>query len=265
MTLQPGCRFVVAPHFHLPADWPRRLLLGAGVAEDEGRFVPVDSWRPPSPEELALLVPAPDGKTSPEELEACVCLFGLPGHLLASWWDLLEWAAGELDACRLPGFERFLGQVTEFLAFKGLPAPEGARCDVVVSKPGRRSPLWVPGTDHAAGLPRPGPQEDLWARSWCGINLGDEETSVVLINLQGPQLRAELCRRLPGQRPSPAAGELAGQFLRYCSDYPTVRLLLGPGEGYRLPQGGLIAGGHRGDKQGPDVMLVISQEEGHPA
>ena len=39
-----------------------------------------------------------------------------------------------------------------------------------------------------------------------------------------------------------------------------MRLILGPGEGYRLPRGGLILGGYLGDKQEPDLLLLISQE-----
>jgi hypothetical protein len=254
MTLQPGCRFVVAPHFHLPADWPRRLLIGAGVEEADGGFFPLPSWRPPTTDELSVLVRASDGPTPPEELEACVCLFQLPGHLRSEWWSLLGQAAGMLGEGSLPGFETFVGQVGEFLAFKGLPVPEGARCDVVVSSPGQRLVHWGPETPWPGGE---GP------RLWGGINLGDEETSVVLINLPCRQLEAELRRRAPDQ-PSPATvGELAGRFLRACADYPPVRLLLGPGEGCRLPQDGLILAGYLGSKQEPDVLLLISHERRH--
>src|SRR5262249_7833833 len=64
MTLEPGCRFVVAPHFHLRADWPRRLQVGAGVEEAGGCFFPRQSWRPPTPDELSLLVRASDAPLS---------------------------------------------------------------------------------------------------------------------------------------------------------------------------------------------------------
>jgi hypothetical protein len=218
MSLQPGCRFVVAPHFHLAADWPRRLLVAAGVEEAGGRFLPRRPWRPPAPDELALLVWAAEGPLPPEELEDCVCLFQLPGHLRSGWWKLLEQAAGSLGDGRLPGFEAFVSQVAEFLAFKALPVPEGARCDMVVSDPGQRL---VPGGLRWGVPPRP--------QLWGGINLGDEETSVVLV-------------------------------LRGCSDYPPVRLVLGPGEGCRLPRGGLILDSDLEGKQGPDVLLLISHE-----
>jgi hypothetical protein len=247
MMLQPGCRFAVAPHFHVPADWPRRLLVGAGVEEADGRFLPRQSWRPPTPGELALLVQEADRPEPSGEPEACVCLFQLPQHLRSEWWQLLDQGAGGLTDGRLPGFEAFADRVGEFLAFKGLPVPEDARCEVVVSNPGLRS--LGPGVQARRG-----------SRLWGGINLGDEETAVVLINLLSRQLDAELRRPHPDQ-PAPAAvGGLAERFLRSCSDYPPVRLTLGPGEGYRLPRGGLILGADLEGKQEPDVMLWISRE-----
>ncbi|HKB40572.1 MAG TPA: hypothetical protein VKD72_29370 [Gemmataceae bacterium] len=257
MILQPGCRFAVAPHFHLPAEWAQRLRVGTGVAETDGRFFPQPSWRPPTTDELSLLVRAADGPTTSEELEASVCLFQLPGHLRSEWWKLLEQSAGVLGEGPLAGFESFAGRVGEFLAFKGLPIPAGASYDVVVSKPGQWSVPWRPEASCPVGLfcnPATGA-----LRLWGGINLGDEETSVVLINLPWRQLEEELRRRFPDQS-SPAVGELVGQFLRSCSDYPPVRLILGPGEGYRLPQGGLILDGYGGDKQEPDVLLLISHQ-----
>jgi len=268
MTLQPGCRFVVAPHFHLAADWHQRLLVGAGVEETDGCFFPLRSWRPPTPDELPLLARTSGGPASPEELEAGVCLFQLPGHLRAEWWKLLSRAAGMIGDGRLPGFETFVSQVGEFLAFKRLPVPEGARCDAVVSNPGQRFVRWERESNRPGGLlgnlapwaPWPYAEEYRWPRLWGGINLGDEETSVVLINLPCRQLDALLRRRFPDQPPPATVGELAGRFLRSCSDYPPVRLILGPGEGCRLPQDGLLLDGYLGGKQETDVLLVISHE-----
>jgi hypothetical protein len=268
MTFQPGCRFIVAPHFHLLADWPRRLLVGAGVQEAGGCFFPQPSWRPPTTDELAVLLGAADGAVSPEELEASICLFQLPAHLGSQWWQLLEQSAELLGDGRLPGFEAFVGRVVEFLAFKDLPTPAGARCTVVVNQPGPTSLNWGPESRHPAGLgchfaagaPWPGEEELRWPRLWGAINLGTEETSVVLINLLCRQLEAELRRRLPGQSAPSAVDELVKQFLRSCSDYPTVRLILRPGEGFRLPSDGLILNGYAADKQGPDVLMLISHE-----
>src|SRR5262245_51857840 len=132
MILQPGSRFTIAPHFQLTADWPRRLRVGAGVEEIEGCFLPRGPWRSPTAEELAALVwdraaPAQEGAGD------CVCLFRLPAHFLTAWWEVLGQAA---DDGRLPGFGTFVSRLAEFLAFKGLPLPEGARCDAVVSPGG---------------------------------------------------------------------------------------------------------------------------------
>jgi hypothetical protein len=268
MTLQPGCRFVVAPHFHMSADWPQRLLVSAGIAEADGCFFPLPSWRPPTAEQLSLLVQTPAAPTPPVELEDCVALFQLPGHLGSQWWNLLEHAPGLLGEGRLPGFESFVTQVCEFLAFKSLPVPEGARWDVVVSDCGQWLVSNGPGTNRSTGLrcnlaPRvPSPQaiEHRWARLWGGINLGDEATSVVLINLPCQKVDAELRRRFPDQ-PAPATvGELSERFLRAFSDYAPVRLILKPGEGYRLPRGGLILDGDRASKEEPDVLLSITLE-----
>jgi hypothetical protein len=267
MTLQPGCRFVVAPRFHLPADWPRRLLVGAGVDQTDGGFIPRPSWRSLTTDELAVLVPTSAEPAPLEELGSCICLFNLPRHLRAAWWNLLEQAAPVLGDGRVPGLEAFVSQVVDFLAFKDLAVPEGARCDVVVNKPGQPFDCHLEA-EFPLGLPcnpasRSGTEEPGRRRLWGGINLGDEPTSIVLINLSCRQLEAELRCRSPDQAPLTAVGDLVEQFLRSCPDYPTVRLILGPGEGYRLPRDGLVLVGHLGDKQEPDVLLLISQEMPH--
>jgi len=55
------------------------------------------------------------------------------------------------------------------------------------------------------------------------------------------------------------------QFLFAFPDYPTVRVRLGPGEGCRLPPGGLILDGDPTGKEEPDMLLLISQEEQPPS
>src|SRR5262249_25726363 len=152
-----------------------RLLVGTGVEEVDGCFFPQPSWRPPTADELAVLVRPADGPAPPEELETSVCLFQLPQHLGAEGGKLLGQAAGLLGDGRLPGFETFVSQLVEFLAFKHLPVPEGARCTVVVSKSGQRCVLLGQEAQGPVGL-------------WGGVNLGDEETSIVLINLPRREL-----------------------------------------------------------------------------
>lgn len=270
MTLQPGCRFVVASHFHRPADWPRRLFVGTGVDQCDGRFVPRHDWRPPTDDELSLLVRPAGEPLTVEEMSACVSLFQLPGHLGVEWWKLLDQSAEALADGRLPGFDAYANQVVEFLAFKELPVPEGARCAVVVSDPARRLVHWGPEPNGAGGLccnvaadaPWLGHEKRDWPRLWGGINLGDEDTSVVLMNLTCRQIDAEFRRRFPDQPPRQSVGELVEQFLRSRSDYAPLRLTLGPGEGFRLPDGGLILSGYLADKRETDVFLSICHGNG---
>src|SRR5262249_52822358 len=88
----------VAPNFYLPGPPADRLLIADGAG-----------WHKPS-----------EGERSAEPHGDAVLLFALPGHLRTSFWGMLEWGgeAGEFDA--------FASEVGRFLAFKQLPAPEGA-------------------------------------------------------------------------------------------------------------------------------------------
>lgn len=270
MTLQPGCRIAVAPHFHLPGDWPQRLSVGSGVDEAGGAFIPRSAWRPPTPDELSLLVRS--SEEPGEGLEDCTCLFRLPEHLGSEWWALLGQAAGILGHGPLPGFETFVSRAGEFLAFKGLPIPEGARCDVIVTDPAQGFVRWGREPNRPGGFhpsldplaPWPSAEAHHGRRLWGAINLGDEATSLVFINLPWARLEMELCRRFPDRTPAATVGELAVRFLRSCPDYPPVRLSLGPGEGCCLPRGGLILVGSLEGKQSPDVLLVSTDEGGKP-
>src|SRR5262245_46073853 len=104
MILRPGCRFVVAPRFHLPPDWQRRFDIGIGLEEMGGRFFPRNCWRPPTTDELDLLLPPSTEPMSDEELDASICLFQLPTHLQTAWWMLLEQGAEVLGDAPLAGF-----------------------------------------------------------------------------------------------------------------------------------------------------------------
>jgi hypothetical protein len=95
---------------------------------------------------------------------------------------------------------------------------------------------------------------------WAVVNLGDEDSRLVLIAAAIQGLAADLALRHPG-RPLPATvGDLVGWFLREFPDCAPLRLRLGPGEGFRLPSGGLILDGDATDKQEPDVLLHISEQ-----
>lgn len=263
MPPPPRCRFAVAPRFHLAADWAGRLAVGAGVWESAGRFFPRGPWRPPTAEELALLVAGPESGAEPDTETGR--LFQIPGHLRGAWWELLDRSVEAGDAA-LPGFEGFTRQVAEFLRFKQMEAPADLQMDAVVTAAGRCSMRSDPETGAPAGL---GPSLPPWAecatpegaalpRLWAVVNLGDEDTRLVLIAVPIRGLAADAAARRP---PGPTTvGELAGWFLRTFPDVPPIRLRLGPGEGFLLPSGGLILDADATDKQEPDVLLLISEQ-----
>jgi hypothetical protein len=199
VTLRSGCRLVVAPMFHLPVEWGRRLFLETAV---EG------TWRSPDAAELTQLLPDESLPVPRESLTDYLCLFRLPQHLRAAWWRLLE-QANEMGTMSPHGFDVFAVAVGQFLAYKELPLPEGASLELLVSKAGQQA---VP--ELSCGRPL-----------WGAINLGDEPTSLVFENVPGNELR--------------------------------VRLLIEPGEGCRLPTGGVLVDGYTLDKREPDVLLLV--------
>ena len=92
------------------------------------------------------------------------------------------------------------------------------------------------------------------------VNREDEDTRLVLIAVAIPGLAANLALRHPRQPLPTTVGELVGCFLCEFPDCPPIRLRLGPGEGFRLPSGGLILDGDATDKQEPDVLLLSSEQ-----
>jgi hypothetical protein len=269
MNLTPGHQFVVAAFFHQSVDWSSRLLVSGGVEEEQGRFVPKPAWRAPTAAELAALVTdrAPARR---DDLDGCLCLFALPQHLQTTWWDLLD-RARLAETTHLEGFDAFVGEVASLLAFKELPVPDGASFDLVASQPGQRSIRWNADGARPEGLafdvsprtPWPPCPEGRPARLWGGINLGDEAISVVLVNLAAQQMHDLLAVGFPDLAPAATHGELAECFLRRLADYPPVRLRIAPGEGYRLPAGGVLVDACTLDMEGPAVLLLIGDSGKH--
>jgi hypothetical protein len=87
--------------------------------------------------------------------------------------------------------------------------------------------------------------------------LGDEAISVVLVNLAAQHMHDQLAIGFPGVAPAATHGELAERFLARVPDYPPIRLRIEPGEGYRLPAGGVLVDACTLDMQGPALLLLI--------
>jgi hypothetical protein len=263
MNLTHGHRLVVAPCFHQSVDWSSRLLVSGGVEEAQGRFVPQPPWRAPTAAELAALV-TDSSPAQRNDLDSCLCLFPLPQHVQTTWWGLLD-RARLGGTMQLEGFDVFVRAVSSLLAFKELPVPDGASFDLVASQPGQRSIRWNAGGARAEGLAFDVSPRTLWppcpegrpARLWGGMNLGAEALSVVLVNLAAQQMHDLLAMGFPDLAPAATHGELAECFLRHLAEYPPVRLRIEPGEGYRLPPGGVLVDACTLDMEGPAVLLLI--------
>ena len=227
MKLHPGCRFIIAPRFHMSAEVPQRLMLRSAADPHDSRGLASAAWRAPTADERAWLLPPADGPMPEEEANAVVSLFQLPMHLCAAWQQLLEQSASTLAEGKLQGFDLFASRVVEFLAFKKILVADRTHCELIVGNPGQ--PDVDAGPTQRSGTDTP-PRPQLWG----GINLGDEDGVIVLCSITGG------------------------------SDFPMVRLRLGPGEGFRLPPVGVILGSCTDDGHEPNVMLIISHDRRAP-
>jgi len=146
---EPIC-FVCAPHFHFARPLAERLHVNSAIPSEGDRAIPLDGWRVPSPDELAMLIAA-------GEPSQAVALINIPDRLRGKWWDL---AAEQTTDSQAGGeaFRGFAGQVLEFLQYKGLPLPPACTFELVI---------------HAPGLVAPG------GKPLGAINLGDEESALV--------------------------------------------------------------------------------------
>jgi hypothetical protein len=266
MDLEPGIALTVAPRFHLPGAWSDRLWVNSGVEAQDEYFFPRADWRRPTREELALLTNE-DGTPAAQDgfRRNALSLFHVPEHLRRGWWELAA-RQGNPAGVDAEGFQAFLRGVIDFCRFKGLPLLPTCAFDVVVTAPGRASTRVDEAACCLAGLAFDLPPtcsvplaEGTTPRPLGAVNLGDEATSLVLLNLPAARLQERL-RTTPGvPGVCPTLGELAGQFLTSFPAYPLVRVLLRPGDGYWLPAGGVITDGYTMDKQEPDVQLLIRQ------
>jgi hypothetical protein len=265
MHLEPGFALTVAPRFHLPGAWPDRLRVNSGVEARGEHFFPRGDWRLPAPEELALLADDDGVPAAPDGFRReALSLFHVPEHLRRRWWDLAA-RQGNPAGIDAEGFQAFLRGVIDFCRFKGLPLLPSCAFDLVVTAPGRPSTRVDAAAGCLAGLafdPPPTrslPPAEGTARPLGAVNLGDEATSLVLLNLPAARLRDRL-RTAPGAPVvCPTLAELTRRFLTSFPTYPLVRVLLRPGDGYWLPAGGAVADGSTMDKQELDVLLVVRQ------
>jgi hypothetical protein len=219
MRLESGYRFCNAPRFHLPLPWADRIRVNGGGLWADGRWQADDSWRPATDAELAVLLG--EGMSESAVWEDAVTAFAIPAHLQSMWWDLA--AAAETGE---PDLGPFAQAFVEFGQFKRLPVPPRSRFEVVVTPPGRPIAYWEAVTQSHHEV--------------AGVNLGDERTSVILLN----------------RKPEACPGGVAA-FLQAYPAYPLVRVLLEPGEGLWFPPRRVARCGYSLDKTDLDIWLNV--------
>lgn len=247
--LEAGLLFRVAPRFHCVPDWPARLRVNGGATSLAGAIVAHDDWRAADAAELALLVASDEAVRDAPTLD----LLTIPAQLRGRWWDLAS--ADPTDpaaACAA-----FLGELLELFRFKRLPLPERCAGSVVASRPGLRSTRLRPDGKQLAGLAC----SDLASGAGgvgaplCVLNLGDEATHLVLLNL-GP---LDLRRRLPDRV---GTEQLLDEFHERHPQYPLVRVRLEPGDGVWMPSPPPAFDGWTIGKRDLDAMLVLTDAAG---
>ncbi len=231
-TLLPGVQIVAAPRFHIDGAWPNRLSLNSGIAIDDNRIYPRADWRSPTPAELEILT------KHDNNLSDSIQLFSIPEHLHARWWSL---AAESSEGVGLEGaaFKSFAKDVRDYLHFKRMPLSPESMFEVILTAPGRPSVH-----PNAGGLIA---QQTGMVLSG-GINLSDEEASVVFLNLRENTDSGSESGRIEGQR----------RLLEH-RDYPLTRMMLRPREGYWLPHRPIIMDRDTRGRAEVDVHLTIKQ------
>jgi hypothetical protein len=255
VPLEEGCRIATAPRFSIePAwAWSERLRINSGVREDDGRFFPHPDWRPATDAELAQLVPGPH-RPQHEFPTQDLCLFAITEHLRSRFWSLAQGGLGG-SAEGDDWFSRFARDLAEFARFKGLPLPPSCTFDLKVSKSGQPSTRIdaAAGDGRLAGLDLDRP--DSGPRPLGGINLGDEPSGLVILNLRPVRIKEVLSASEPPEASPATPRDLTRRFLSRFPSYPIVRVILRPGEGYWLPDHGLIFDGDTTGLAGIDVRM----------
>ena len=131
-----------------------------------------------------------------------LCLFAITEHLRSRFWSLAQGGLGG-SAEGDDWFPHFARELAEFARFKGLPLSPSCTFDLKVSQAGQPSTRIdaAAGDARLAGLDLDRPDSGL--RPLGGINLGDEPTGLVILNLGPASIRERLAATEPPEA-SPA-------------------------------------------------------------
>ena len=160
----------------------------------------------------------------------------------------------------MEGYGDFVAGLIEFLRFKRLPLPEHCQFEVVATRPGQLSTRLDPTAGALAGLDfrcARAAEVHPARRLVAMINLGDEASHVVLLNLPPPAMAVMLAVEGRTATAHPSAAALCAAFFASLPEYPLVQVRLDPGDGLWLPDGPVVCDGYTQEKREIDIVMNI--------
>jgi hypothetical protein len=254
-------RLTIAPRFQLGRGLLGRVDRNGGVERGgDGFYSPRNDWRALGAEELSALVAEGSG---PEALLPAtqLGLLQIPERIRAAWWREAE------KSPRTQDFEPVFTALVEFLRFKRLPLPERVHLEVAVNAPDLASTRAAPGgVRQGLAYRDPSAAGSASARQAVGlVNLGDEATFVVLLELPPAALLARLLAAGESRARTLSPDRLVNSYFERFPRQSLLRVLLEPGEGLWLSPEGVAHDGWTRGKQDLDVVLSLRIEVGRPS
>ena len=213
MQLESGIRISVVPHFRPTLLTRAELYLNSGSQRWQSCFKARHDWRPPTEQEQRMLTTA-EGE-APESQFDRIELLEIPGHLHKEWRPIARKLATDTDSPS-EEYERFVAALASFFRFKKVHV-ENCSFTVMAAEP-----------THQSGFTRLGDADSLKIGAveespLLVVNLGDEPTALVILNLPIRRIRELVASRHVPESPPNC---ITQQFLELFPEYPLVRLVL---------------------------------------
>jgi hypothetical protein len=246
MQLESGIKVSVLPHFRPTLLTRAELSLNSGFERRQTCFRARQDWRAPSEEELRILT-APEG-SAPGIQSDRIELLEIPGHLYKQWLPIARKLARETDSPSQE-YERFVTALASFFRFKKVRV-ENCSFTIMAAVPTQRSAFTRLGSPGGLKI---GTVEE---SPLLAVNLGDEPTALVILNLPIRRMRELVASRgVPEGPPS----RITQQFLELFSEYPLVRLVLPTRHGVHFFPDAVVHDGNTEKKSELDILLRITR------
>jgi hypothetical protein len=236
----------VLPHFRPTLLTRVELYLNSGCERWEGCFRARHDWRSPSQEELEILT-APLGNAA-ESQSDWIELLEIPGHLDKQWRAIARTLATDTGNASQE-YERFVASLASFFRFKKVDV-ENCAFTVTAAEPPHRSAFTRGGPP--GGLKIGAAEES----PLLVINLGNEPTALVILNLPIRRLRELVAARGATKEPS---SRIPQQFMELFPEYPLVQIVLPVRHGVRFFPDAVVHDAYLAKRNDLDILLRITR------